>query len=227
MMVSPLSPRSDSLLNSCVPTPSLEERIKHSPVPTNRHVSADATSFVRSGASSPFETDVGTDMGQETTPIASLGSPPRMGWSPTKSKSSTFQPFDIYDDLKQPPLPPSRLSSAKHESFRSSGSSVEPAAVPLPPSSPFKENVDETLQWKLSRTPSRRGQEDDGSDCDVRSVASEDTCFSAFSAVPNADTTLFATLGNRTPAGAGRSPRKTYLSDVGFEAKSKTMKTKH
>lgn len=39
---------------------------------------------------------------------------------------------------------------------------------------------------------------DDLSMCDAPTVVSEDTCFSTFSAVPNADMTMFANLGNRT-----------------------------
>ena len=43
-------------------------------------------------------------------------------------------------------------------------------------------------------------------DLDTKSVASDDTGFTAFSAVP--DMTLFAKLGNRTPGRSARSPRK-------------------
>lgn len=49
---------------------------------------------------------------------------------------------------------------------------------------------------------------EEADDDDMRSNVSDDTCFSAFSAVPNADMTLFAALGNQTPTARMRSPSK-------------------
>lgn len=50
---------------------------------------------------------------------------------------------------------------------------------------------------------------------DAHSGVSDDTCFSAFSAIPNADMTLFADLGNRTADNTIRSPtRRAVMGNV-------------
>ena len=53
---------------------------------------------------------------------------------------------------------------------------------------------------------------------DAPSCVSDDTCFSAFSAIPNADMTLFADLGNRTADNTIRSPTKSaFISNVSID----------
>ena len=155
--------------------------------------------------SSPFQTEVGTDIGKNT--FANPGSPLR---SPKKSRPKIKGArFDIYEDVtvSDPPLPPSDLASYAQSYLSSLSSKSSPCKVPLPDSSPFKEIPEKATPLK----PLRHKRDDDtfqmdDGDNDAKSVASDDTGFTAFSAVP--DMTLFAKMGDRTPGRGSRSPKK-------------------
>ena len=217
-MASPLSPRSNGALNVATTPPKALDAKSYTPQKSPLRQEIDnASSVAETCNSSPFQTDVGTDIGQDNR------APKETDLSPVKrprSKSRSRSPskFDIHCDhqtsLQDPPLPPFRVSPKKQQhAFNSSTSSASsPFKVPLPPASPEKDLLDSphdppvtpsATRKKRSRTPVQ-----DDHDMDTRSVASDDTCFSNFSAVPNADMTLFAKLGNRSPADAFRSPTK-------------------
>lgn len=66
--------------------------------------------------------------------------------------------------------------------------------------------------------------QEDQDEHDMRSVLSDDTCFSAFSAVPNADMTMFAKLGRRTADHTLRSPVRPQSSGRDFYTPSTSRK---
>jgi len=144
--------------------------------------------------SSPFQPEVGLDNTHFSPGPAT--SPSRFYTAKQTRKSST-KSFNIHcDDLDVdmdtvskveldsdgfaiPPLPSRRASQ---DTVRGDDLSLQD--IEVPPTSKAAEYDDFN---------------DDLSLCDAPTVVSEDTCFSTFSAVPNADMTLFANLGgNRT-----------------------------
>ncbi|KAI9651862.1 MAG: hypothetical protein M1831_007527 [Alyxoria varia] len=254
-MASPLSPRSNSAINTITTPKSTNSKLR-SPSPSKLRPIDENKSVATSTSSSPFETDVMTDVGQENIPVPGQSISPlkhRSGSKQTKSQDcavldedDTVQPpllplrispmktkedsgsncsvskhtknqnsavFDE-DATAQPPLPPFRISPKKSKEDSGSNHSVSPAKIPLPSSSPSRDPDDVDF---LSDTPvSRRAEFQRNAsptskhdlDMDTRSVVSDDTNFSAFSAVPTADMTLFARLGNRTADSTFKSPTK-------------------
>ena len=205
-MATPLSPRSENTLNIIAKETHTDEISKlNTPDKTNVHPENGASKG-NSATSSPFQTEVGTDIGQENRK-SSLST-----YTPANKKNrpsiSKFQAFDIYTDndtVPLPPLPPSNLKASRWSDVSSSDASTSPCKVPLPLSSPFKDIPDEvTFRTSPANLKSEQNLRED--DHDTKSVASDDTGFTAFSAVP--DMTIFAKLGNRTPVRGGQSPRK-------------------
>ena len=204
-MALPLSPRSESTLN-IVPINTTNSPSKLKPGTPSKQLfgSDDGRSLANSRASSPFQTEVGTDLEQkENSPLPGMS-------TPTKMKKRKPQDFHVYDEdtgslASLPPLPPSTVSPAFQDKLSVRSSSLSPSKVPLPPSSPFKEVPDQSVPQNLpiQVSSNENGRQDD---LDENSIASDDTGFTAFSAIP--DMTVFAKLGDRTPVRSGRSPKK-------------------
>ncbi|KAL9055076.1 MAG: hypothetical protein Q9162_003746 [Coniocarpon cinnabarinum] len=202
-MATPLSPRSESALNIASGPLSPDRSAKSLSPPKHRGPDVNIA-MASSVISSPFQTEVGTDIGHEglrldLTPQSVAKSSSRKHASPR---------FSIYEDhpVATPPLPPSDIASTAPTHFSSLSSDSSPCKVPLPQSSPFKELPDEPTPPRSARQQKNgiplRMDEDEAD----KSFASDDTGFTAFSAVP--DMTLFAQLGQRTPTRNGLSPRK-------------------
>lgn len=203
-MAMPLSPRSENILN-IVPCITDSATKPKAATPSKRLTVPDEnTSASNSVSSSPFQTEIGTDVGQENKlSLSSSISPSKKTMSRPKG-----QDFAIYMDTDAPttpPLPPSDIKSSVYKDSFEKDSSPSPSKVPLPPSSPFKDVLDDPA---LNNSPQRNRREEPTyvDDCDAKSVASDDTGFTAFSAVP--DMTIFAKLGNQTPGRGGRSPKR-------------------
>lgn len=184
-----LSPRSPASLNlgSARRAPVEKSPLHHAVSPSDR-----------SSSSSPFQTDTGTDINAELKPHKKRSASPLRSDRPSKPR------FEIFDDnslASLPPLPPTNYSPKKGL-FDDTTSEITPASIPLPRDSPTK-----TMSSSRS-SQAAWSREDLEQDVDARSEDSDDTRFSNFSAVPNADMTLFAALGNRTPARARASPKK-------------------
>jgi hypothetical protein len=146
--------------------------------------------------SSPFQPEVPTENTQVSPGRAA--SPSRFYIAKQGRKSPT-KAFDIHcDDLAMD----MDLDTTNKVEMTSDGFAI-PALPMRRASEDTVRGYDLSLQ-DIEVPPTSKADEfddfnDDLSLCDAPTVVSEDTCFSTFSAVPNADMTLFASLGgNRT-----------------------------
>lgn len=211
-MVQPLSPRSNGALNAITPIRIHDSKLENSrPTPPLRNELDDTASLAITSNSSPFETDIATDLGQENRP------PPREDFTPLRARPSKPRgtpngQFQVYDDESgvEPSLPPLRISPRIIQRHSRPSSALSPCKVPLPSSSPEKSSPSDERAVFPSPGKEKTALDVnfDLSEVGTRSVASDNTRFSAFSAVPNADMTLFSRLGNRQGPSPFRSPFK-------------------
>ncbi|KAI9720126.1 MAG: hypothetical protein M1828_005772 [Chrysothrix sp. TS-e1954] len=225
-MAQPLSPRSDSSLNAA--PPASNSPYKNSPLKSElRQSSAQSDNTFISVNSSPFQTEVASQIGKDVdmrldfddSPHKSQSQGPKIT-SPSKS-SSPGALFDIFDETstKLPQTDTVKLSPRKQRQTLQKSHSRSPSKSTMPQSSPTKSPDKGAILGYSVPSPSLGSSVytpafgNDENDQDTRSVLSDDTCFSNFSAVPNADMTLFAKLGNtRSPA---RSPtRRNVVPDT-------------
>lgn len=211
-MANPLASLSDASLNA---QRTMHASTEDKPEPSTANLDEEQ-SLVSKASSSPFQTDVSAFRGSR-------------GLSMSPSKESTVRKtspnkrsfdFTIHEDED---IEDSTFRFSPHKRSLPSPTSLQnisPSKVPLPESSPYKThtiNVEKPLLGVdfatshsvnvQSRPQSSESNHSREHISDVRSeVSDDDTRFSAFSAVPNADMTLFATLGTQTPT--GKSPRK-------------------
>lgn len=205
--LSPLTARSDAALNKIISPPSRARMdFKSAPsFPKTTPKRVTESFMTNDPPSSPFE--VITD--QENLPPQLQSDPVR---SPSRSRRirSSVQDFVIHeDDLNLGQATPTKPDSIPKQS--QDLPALEPKLSPVQKELSQHEpsQFDFTLDLDdITATMPAEGDihEELDLDCDARSVASEDTSFSAFSAIPNVDMTLFSNLHTRSP------PRK-HLQD--------------
>jgi len=183
-LLPPLSPTSVNLL-SRTPT-SFNERLKQSgastPSPENKK-----STMADIPPSSPFQPHVGAP---------SAAPSPDKFYTAKPGQRSPVKGFDIHrDDLEMLDDNMDEIEAAKDD-FK------VPDLPTRRPSNDTMKGFDLSLRDVLTAQDKKREFMDDFNDdlsvCDEQTVLSEDTCFSTFSAVPNADMTQFANMGNRT-----------------------------
>ena len=225
-MASPLSPRSESSLN--IVSPPHSSPYKNSPLKSElRQTSGQSENTFISVNSSPFQTEIGTQVGKDAelrldfddSPLKTQSQDLELS-SPSKSAGPHI-PFDIFDELdaKTPQTKSLQSSPQKQRQPIKKSHSRSPSKSAMLGSSPTKSPEKGAIleysskSGSLGSRASEPALEDEENEQDTRSVISDDTCFSNFSAVPNADMTLFAKLGNtRSPT---RSPtRRTAMPEV-------------
>ena len=182
----PLSPTSVNLLSR---TPvSFNERLKQSGASTPCADDNKITSKMADiPPSSPFQPYVGA---------ASAAPSPDKFYTAKPGQRLPVKGFDIHcDDLEMLDDNLDEIEAAKDD-FK----------VPDLPSRRPSEDTMKGFDLSLRDAPTAQDKKtdfmddfnDDLSICDEQTVLSEDTCFSTFSAIPNADMTQFANLGNHT-----------------------------
>lgn len=169
-------------------TPSMHERLKSSR--DTAFTAHDSTADIP--PSSPFQADVGLNHNISTSEQAAFT--PTKFYTAKQNRKSPNKAFDIHcDDLNmEQDLPQNTVPT--------------PFKIPELPSRRASEDTLKGFDLDMEDVQPSTGQKmdyiddfnDDLSICDAPTVLSEDTCFSTFSAVPNADMTMFANLGNRT-----------------------------
>ncbi|KAB8338736.1 hypothetical protein FH972_021681 [Carpinus fangiana] len=204
-MPNPLSPLSSASLNRqnlSSLTSGLSSPVKNiEPLQSVDSDSAPVTAF----SSSPFESNVS---GPTRTSTQSDHSPSK---TRGHSRMSPSKPFQIHEDeeTETVPSPTFQFSSPGKKSVLSASDEVSPSKVPLPESSPVKTQTMTLRDLPDFKKPSMPASQY-GNDFDTQSVMSDDTCFSNFSAVPNADMTTFARLGNRSPTRRMEAPTPSH-----------------
>ena len=191
-MAQPLSPRSESSLNLATPNPPASS-FKKSPLQSQlRQTSAQSDLTVNSVTSSPFQTEVGTDVAKENLSGVGLEGDPsrsRAQEAPRSSpaKGSPSKSFDIYEEGPDtlPQTLSSRLSPQKQRASiqASEGFPSKRSTSDISPGKTHGKGA--MLQYNLkedSLGPGRydASREDEEIDQDTRSVLSDDTCFSNF-----------------------------------------------
>jgi len=180
------------MLNRTPVTASFSDRLKSSVTSSFPHDNLET--MADAPPSSPFQSDVPAN--QDHHALEATDMTPSRYHTAKQSRHSPTKGFDIhcddlemdYEDVPQdivqigefkiPEIPSRRASEDTITGFELDMSEVGPAPV----------------QSMINGDDFN----DDLSMCDAPTVVSEDTCFSTFSAVPNADMTMFANLGNRT-----------------------------
>lgn len=216
-MSGPLSPKSLSAHNRMESAPNLHDVLK-SPIHAAKSVAdqVDKISSIADGPpSSPFQTEVE----QENRVPVEFMSPIKRS-SPEMLNLSASKSFVIHqDDLEDDSI---LLFSTQNT----------PGPHPEPGTSPIKTLAIEALpeqdkegeeprfhtdeiippqsMFDIDYSDVPRQSHDMTIDFDIRTAVSEDTCFSTFSAIPNADMTLFANIGNLN-AGLESSRRQGLL----------------
>jgi len=185
-LLSPLSPTSVNLL-SRTPT-SFNERLKQSTASTPSPDDHKTTSKMADiPPSSPFQPHVGAP---------SAAPSPDKFYTAKPGQRSPVKGFDIHcDDLEM-------LGGNLDEIVAAKDDFKVPDLRSRRPSEDTMKGFDLSLRDVPIAQDKKMDFMDDFNDdlsvCDEQTVLSEDTCFSTFSAVPNADMTQFANLGNRT-----------------------------
>jgi len=174
------------MLNRTPVTASFSDRLKNTP--SFPHDTLDAP------PSSPFQPDVPADQDQHVSDAADMT--PSRYHTAKQSRKSPIKGFDVHCDDLEIDSENAQQNTTENEGFK----------IPEVPSRRASEDTMTGFELDMSEVgpaPVQRmidGDDfnDDLSMCDAPTVVSEDTCFSTFSAVPNADMTMFANLGNRT-----------------------------
>lgn len=214
-MSHPLSPKSPATLNRAAwasPFSTIKKTATQSSSPALRENIA--TTWDDDGPpSSPFQTEVEHD---RTLPTA-LPSPVRSRAgqrSPTKT-------FEIHEDVANEV---SHAAAVESENVEDQGIKDDPSARPFNKRAMGDEtlssvreqiHIEHAQPTPVSELPVQPVQ-DEGDEHDAPSMMSDDTCFSTFSAIPNADMTMFAQLGNTTRDHTIRSPTRPLTSRRDF-----------
>lgn len=221
-MSQPLSLLSSASLNRIsTSVPRLEAAISKSPskcIDMDNHLTI-------AEPQTDFDATLDIDIELETPqPSRSYNSPLPTPKQAVSSKTSPSKSFVIHEDFDEAQSPRSQnqiTDNADADSFTDAGTtggdpSLNSEAKRLAGNDETKEKEGLATENTITLdTPGPtplamrvRHLHEEADDDDVRSNVSDDTCFSAFSAVPNADMTLFAALGNQTPTARMRSPSK-------------------
>lgn len=191
-LLSPLSPATTAMLNRTPVTASFEDRLKSSAPPVSTYNNIDDDDLVDAPPTSPFQPDVDENQHQSATDAADMT--PSKFYTAKQSRRSPVKMFDIHCDDLEPSNYGAPEKHVEQDEFK----------MPEVPSQRHSEDTVTALDMsEVGPAPVSRVEEvddfdDDLSMCDAPTVVSDDTCFSTFSAVPNADMTMFANLGNRT-----------------------------
>lgn len=169
--------------------------------------------------SSPFQSEVASgDPVQASSP-----SPAKSRQSQRRSPTKTFE---IHEDA-------SEYASVSNSPVKSSNShaNARTATAPTPRKRPMGDSTLSDLREKIfvEQSSSKTPQQSEvisfeADDHDMPSMMSDDTCFSTFSAVPNADMTKFAKLGSRTAESTVRSPLRPMSRKQDFHTPSTSRK---
>lgn len=173
--------------------------------------------------SSPFQTEVEQDSAMR----ASLPNPVK----PQRTQRSPTKNFNIHEDTTELTHSKQSIATQSPKEQRSRTSEPRPSKKRAIGDITLSDIREQIYVKQAEANPSALADmrqtnllQDDEDEHDMRSVLSDDTCFSAFSAVPNADMTMFAKLGQRTTDNTLRSPVRPQSSGKDFYTPSTSRK---
>lgn len=226
-MSTPLSPCSADTLNRTNSSTRIFDKLFDPPTTAQSNVGQrknDTFDGSKESSSSPFQTEV--DLKDQSTRVADAASPV-FSRSFQVAKKSPSEPFKIHEDIDI--TQPTTTDILPRSKSRQAVQNIKPIGDET--LSQIREQTyrQHEAQRPLGETLQSRGQNEgtlsfqhpqDLEEHDAPSFVSDDTCFSTFSAVPNADMTLFAKLGNRTADNTIRSPLRQTPASKNFNCSS-------
>jgi len=217
-MATPLSPLSESALNVQLPSPQVKSAL-HSPRAVNADIPAmqnEETGWDE-GPSSPFQSFLQTEVSVEQLAVRKTPRTVDVQYSPTKALSRRSP--DRADELPITGVTPFAIAEDSTSTMPSSENSPSKAifgAIASNRASPtktaqttqcvsYEEDTTIKTQFSYKTCEERTVQAEESAFADMTALTMDgdanldDTCFSTFSEIPNADMTAFAKLGQRSP----------------------------